>query len=66
MSTAIRLINSKVETSYFIGFVTAEDEIKNFSFVLTQVSYQGAKLWNGFSKKTKNTSTLKDFMKAIK
>ena len=29
-------------------------------------SYQGAKLWNGFSKKTKNTSTLKDFMKGIK
>ena len=29
-------------------------------------SYQGAKLWNGLSKKTKNTSTLKNFMKAIK
>ena len=29
-------------------------------------SYQGAKLWNGFSKKTKNTSTLKDFMEVIK
>ena len=26
-------------------------------------SYQGAKLWNGFSKATKNTSTLKTFMK---
>ena len=29
-------------------------------------SYQGAKLWDSLSKKTKNTSTLKDFMKAIK
>ena len=29
-------------------------------------SYQGAKLWNGLSQKTKNTSNLKDFMKAIK
>ena len=29
-------------------------------------SYQGAKLWNGFSKKTKNASTLKNFMKPIK
>ena len=29
-------------------------------------SYQGAKLWNGLSKNTKNTSTLKNFMKAIK
>ena len=29
-------------------------------------SYQGAKLWNGFSKTTKNASTLKKFMKAIK
>ena len=29
-------------------------------------SYQGAKLWNGLSKKTKNRSTLKKFMKAIK
>ena len=29
-------------------------------------SYQGAKLWNGLSKKTKNMSTLKNFMKAMK
>ena len=29
-------------------------------------SYQGEKLWNGLSKKTKNASTLKKFMKAIK
>ena len=29
-------------------------------------SYQGAKLWNGLSKKTKDMSTLKNFMKAIK
>ena len=29
-------------------------------------SYQDAKLWNGLSKITKNTSTLKNFMKAIK
>ena len=27
-------------------------------------SYQGVKLWNGFSKKTKSKSTLKNFMKA--
>ena len=27
-------------------------------------SYRGAKLWNGLSKKTKNTPTLKNFMKA--
>ena len=29
-------------------------------------SYKDGKLWNDFAKKTKNTSTLKDFMKAIK
>ena len=29
-------------------------------------SYQDAKVWNGLSEKTKNTSTLKNFMKAIK
>ena len=29
-------------------------------------SYQGAKLWNGLSKKNKHTSALKNFMKAIK
>ena len=29
-------------------------------------SYQGVKLWNGLSKKTKNMSNLIDFMKAIK
>ena len=29
-------------------------------------SYQGSKLWNDLSKKTKHKSTLKDFMKAIK
>ena len=28
--------------------------------------YQGAKLWNGFSKKSKSTSTSKNFMKEIK
>lgn len=28
-------------------------------------SYQGAKLWNGFSKEAQNTSTLKNFMKAL-
>ena len=32
----------------------------------TCFSYQVTKLWNGFSKKTKNTSALKDSMKAIK
>ena len=29
-------------------------------------SYQGAKLWNGLFKKTKNTSTLKDFYESQK